>query len=140
VTVFERGASNFGPQDAQPELQLSNLLLLRMQISALLLADQPKSGTTNAIHLTRWVKGAHRNAAAAADTQSICGAARQKPATSSYGIFLIGHVVTHRGMAKAEYVLLQDADEHCRKGRDGATASRRAAYASAHARISANMA
>lgn len=84
----------------EPELQPSNLLLPRTQRSVL------------------------RNTATA-DTQSIRGVARQKPATSPCGIFLIGHVVTQRrhGLGRAYTIAI--TDKHCREGRDGATTSRR---------------
>jgi len=78
VTVFERGSRDFGLQDAGALLRTPtppNPLLPRTQRSA---QDT------------------------AADTQSICGAARHQPAASSCSIFSIGHAATHRGMAKAE--------------------------------------
>jgi hypothetical protein len=61
-----------------------------------------ESGHANANPLpSAGVRGSHRDAAVA-DTQSICGVARQQRATLPCGIFSIGHVVTHTGMAKAE--------------------------------------
>ncbi|CZR69117.1 uncharacterized protein PAC_19018 [Phialocephala subalpina] len=123
VTMFgKKGASNFELQDAELKLQRSNLLLPPTQISALLVAAL-SPGTQRPCTSSARVEGAHENVAGA---QSVYGAARQKLATSSCGIFLIGLVVTQRH-SQGRACTLTITEGHCREGRDGATTSREVA-------------